>query len=140
VRPRLVLIDRIDTMPAASPSPSPANDWIHCSFDLDGRHIDAAVRRFDEDERQRVAAEVAWFAESVLTGASAETPAWKEFLQWVMSSHVALTMNEEGLDPADQFWHRLFCRAFEMVLVANGLDPMITALLAAPFRREGHLS
>jgi hypothetical protein len=128
-------------MPATFSSPSPANDWIHCSFDLEARRIDAAIRRFDEHERQRVAAEAAWFAESALAGVKAEAPAWKEFLERVMSSHVALTMNEEGLDAADEFWYRLFCRAFEMVLVVNGLDHAIRARIwTAPCGQGGYLS
>ena len=48
--------------------------WIEGAFDLSGRQVHIAVRRLGLDERLRIAAEIAWYADA-LTAADAVRPA-----------------------------------------------------------------
>jgi hypothetical protein len=39
--------------------------WIECGFDLSGQQIQVAVRRLGSDERLRLTAEIAWYADAL---------------------------------------------------------------------------
>ncbi len=118
-------------MPACDPSPfertlnaDAAETWTECSFDVEGRHVGVAVRRLDHDERQRMAAEIAWFAEGLLTpGVELSNTGWPAFLSEVLSRCVAITLDEDRLEHADDFWQQVICRTFEAFAVTNHLYP-----------------
>jgi hypothetical protein len=112
------------------PAPStPENDqlrasWAACSFEVKGRRIGVSVKRLDHDERQRMAAEIAWFAEGLLTpGVELKTTGWSALLGEILSRYVAITLDEEGLEDPTDFWNQVMCRAFEAFAVTNQLYP-----------------
>jgi hypothetical protein len=109
-----------------NPEGAPIDGWIKCSFEVQGRPVTASVRRFDQDERQRVSAEIAWFLESLAAGLELATIGWPDFLERVVSPNVAVTVDEHGLEPAPHFWNQLFCRTFEALMLANDLPPGLT--------------
>jgi hypothetical protein len=102
-----------------------AGSWIECSFDLDGRHVGVSVRRLDDDERRRMAAEIAWFAQGVLSSLELKAMEWPAFLQRILLHDVSITVDEEGLDLIAGFWDRALCRVFEAFVLANGLGPVV---------------
>jgi hypothetical protein len=98
--------------------------WLERSFDVDGRHVDVSVRRLADDERERMAAEIAWFAEGLLTsGVERAATGWPVLLQTILSRDVAITLDEDRPDRTDRFWHQVVCRAFEEFVRANHLRP-----------------
>jgi len=102
----------------------PSGTWAECSFEVEGRRVTVSVRRLVHDERQRMAAEIAWFAEGLLTpGVELKTTGWSALLGEVLARHVAITVDEEGVDDADDFWNQVLCRTFEAFGVTNQLYP-----------------
>ena len=117
-------------MPAPSPSAdtNPHGTWIECSFDIEGQHIGVSVRRLDDDERRRMAAEIAWFAEGLLTpGVDLGSTGWPALLDTILSHSVAITLDEDSADDAVDFWNQVICRTFEAFVRANRLYPASTA-------------
>ena len=118
-------------MPSCDPSPleralnpNAADTWTECSFDVEGRHVGVAVKRLDPDERQRMAAEIAWFAEGLLTpGVELNNTGWPALLSEVLSRCVSITLDEDRLENADDFWQQVICRTFEAFAVTNRLYP-----------------
>ena len=41
--------------------------WIESSFDVNGHHFRVSARRLVDHERERMAAEMAWFADDLST-------------------------------------------------------------------------
>jgi len=113
------------------------HNWIDCAFDVDGEHVRVAVRRLDADERRMMAAEIGWFAESLLAPSPAPRPSgWSELLERILTSDVAITVDDAMYGKSDQSWDELVCRAFEAFVCANGLDgPIRQYLRSAPDRR-----
>jgi hypothetical protein len=98
--------------------------WTECSFHVQGRHVGVAVKRLEPDERQRMAAEIAWFAEGLLTpGVELSDTGWPAFLSEILAHCVSITLDEDRLDNADGFWQQVICRTFEAFAVANRLYP-----------------
>jgi hypothetical protein len=106
-------------------SSAPAEGWIECSFDVDGRQVGVSVRRLDDDERRRIAAEIAWFVQGILSRTELKAMDWSAFLQRILSNDVSITVDEDGLDSITGFWDRVLCRVFETFVLANGLDPAV---------------
>ena len=103
--------------------------WIDCAFDVAGQRVNVAVRRLDADERQRVAAEIAWFADGLVAPDRFVRPAgWPELLERILTRDVAITFGEDAWPQSAPVWDELVCRAFEMFVTANCID--------APIRRH----
>ena len=103
--------------------------WIECAFDVAGQRVNVAVRRLDADERQRVAAEIAWFAEGLVApDRFVRAAGWPELLERILRRDVAITLSEEAWPQSTLVWGELVCRAFEVFVTANYLD--------APIRRH----
>ena len=111
-------------VPCSSENDQPRASWAECSFEVNGRRVQVCVQRLDHDERQRMAAEIAWFAEGLLTpGVELKTTGWSALLGEILSRHVAITVDEEGLEDANDFWNQVMCRTFEAFAEANQLYP-----------------
>ena len=94
--------------------------WIDCGFFLSGQRVNVSVRRLGPEERQRVAAEIAWFAENLLTD-TPESPSWSMLLDRILSQDVSITLDEKTFSPAKRDWDRLICLTFEAFVNANEL-------------------
>ncbi len=58
--------------------------WVDTSFDADGHHVGVSVRRLEDHEADRIAAEMAWFAHRLLTsGVDSEAIGWM-FLRQIL--------------------------------------------------------
>lgn len=110
--------------------------WINCGFELEGQQINVAVRRLEPDERRRMAAEIAWFADGMLAAGTAPKPeGWPDLLDRILSQDVTITLDEARFGEAEDVWDQLVCRVFEAFVTANHLDPTIRRHLAsAPVR------
>ena len=98
--------------------PNPA--WMECGLMIGGQPVRVAVRRLGPDEAQRVAAEIAWFADGVLEGSSCA--GWQRFFDRILTEDVAITMDPDLFGHTSAAWDLLVCRAFETFVTANGLD------------------
>ena len=98
--------------------------WIECGFTLAGQYVTVSVRRLGPEERQRVAAEIAWFAEGVMTEIH-HREAWRTVCDRILSRDVTITLDEERLNGVEGAWDQLVCRAFEAFVTANELDGTI---------------
>jgi hypothetical protein len=106
--------------------------WIEYGFDLSGQQVHVAVRRLGSDERLRMAAEIAWFADA-LTAAGTVRPGWPDLLDRILSNDVAITCDEDLWEGSRQVQDEIVCRAFEAFVTANQLGPGITQhLLSRP--------
>jgi len=100
--------------------------WIECAFDLSGRQVHIAVRRLGLDERLRIAAEIAWYADA-LTAADAVRPAgWPALLDRILTNDVAITCDEDVWAGSRHVQDEIVCRAFQAFVAANQLGPGIT--------------
>jgi hypothetical protein len=100
--------------------------WIECAFDVAGRRVTVAVRRLGADERQRVAAEIAWFADGLVApDRFLRAAGWSELLERILTRDVAITLSEEAWPQSALVWDELVCRAFEVFVTANYLDALI---------------
>jgi hypothetical protein len=106
-------------------APGTGTSWIQSSFELHGRRVSVSVRRLPDDERRRVAAQVAWFADAVLHGAKPSAAEWPAFFQDILTNDVTITVEEDGIDAITGFWDHALCRIFQTYLRANQLDPAI---------------
>ncbi|HUK32402.1 MAG TPA: hypothetical protein VLV86_00740, partial [Vicinamibacterales bacterium] len=61
--------------------------WIQCRFVLGGQEIQVLVRPLSPDERQRTAAEIAWFGENLLSDGQSER--WSALLDRILSQDVS---------------------------------------------------
>jgi hypothetical protein len=110
--------------PSTSANDQPGGRWTECSFEVDGRRVGVSVKRLDHDERQRMAAEIAWFVEGLLTpGVELGGTGWPALLGEILSRCVVITLDEEGLEDTDDFWNRVISRTFEAFAVTNQLYP-----------------
>ena len=87
---------------------------------ISGQPVRVAVRRLGPDEAQRIAAEIAWFAESVLDGSTCA--GWRQLLDRILTQDVTITMDVDLFGHTGAAWDQLVCRAFETFVVTNGLD------------------
>jgi len=78
---------------------------------------------------------VAWFAESLLTGAELEQAGWPALLQHVLANHVAITTDDPLITADTPFWSLILCRAFEAFMTANGLDQAVRRHIAELSRK-----
>jgi hypothetical protein len=102
--------------------------WIDCGFFLCGQRVNVSVRRLNEDERRRVAAEIAWFAESLLT-TTPQSESWSELFNRILSQDVSITLDEEAFSQTNRDWDQLICRTFEAFVTANELGGQIRSQL-----------
>jgi len=109
----------------------PNPGWMECGLMIGGQPVRVAVRRLGPDEAQRVAAEIAWFADGLLEGSTCA--GWQQLLDRILTQDVAITMDEELFHRADAAWDQLVCRAFETFVVANGLDIRTRLRLNVPY-------
>src|ERR1700676_905612 len=71
---------------------------IESSFEIDRHHVRVSVRRLDEYERERVAAEIAWFADVLSTpGVDADAVGWMPFIQRLLDD-VDITVDDDVVD------------------------------------------
>ena len=106
--------------------PTPSTDgWIQSSFALYGRQVGVSVRRLRDDERRRVAAQIAWFAGGIVDGANPSAMRWPAFLQDILANDVAITLDEEGTDAISGFWDHVLYRIFQTFVSANQLDAAV---------------
>ena len=103
-------------------------DWIDCGFHLSGQRVNVSVRRLSPDERQRVAAEIAWFADSLLA-AVPQSESWSTLLNRILSQDVSITLDEKTFGHSNRDWERLICLTFEVFVTANELGGQITRQL-----------
>ena len=109
--------------------------WIECSFDVEGQHIGVSVKRLDDDERQRMAAEIAWYAAGLLTPGvePGSTSSWPALLDQILSHYVAITVDEDRSDAAVDFWNQVICRSFGAFARTNRLFSDLEQHLGAGF-------
>src|SRR5262245_8140553 len=96
--------------------------WIQCGFTIGDQQVQVSVRRLNPDQRRRVAAEIAWFAEGLLSTGRPCSPEWKTLLDRILTQDVAVTLDQERLGHGRDAWDQLVCRTFEAFLTANQLD------------------
>ena len=101
-----------------------------CGFTFDDQQVVVSVRRLTAGERQRVAAEIAWFAEGLLT-ATPQSEGWRTLIDRILSQDVAITLDEERMNTVA--WDQLICRVFETFVTANQLDGSIRDYLRTGF-------
>ena len=102
--------------------------WIDCGFFLAGQRVTVSVRRLNPDERQRVAAEIAWFAESLLA-ATPQSERWSMLLNRILSEDVSITLDKAQFGHKKRDWDRLICLTFEAFVKANELNGSINRQL-----------
>jgi hypothetical protein len=105
--------------------------WIESEFDVGGRHVLVSVKRVDDLEGERLAAEMAWFAQGLLTRAEdVESAAgWASVLQQILTEHVAITVEEDTLDDLERIWDPLVHQALETFLRVNRLNTILRRYL-----------
>jgi hypothetical protein len=113
----------------------PVGTWIECSFDVEGQRIGVSVKRLDEDERQRMAAEIAWYAAGLLTPGVElwSTTSWPALLDRILSHYVAITVAEDRSGDAVDFWNQVICRSFGAFARTNRLFSDLAKHLGAGF-------
>jgi len=94
--------------------------WIDCGFFVAGQRVDVSVRRLSAGERQRVAAEIAWFAESLLMS-TPQSKNWSALINRILSQDVSITLDESRFGHANRDWDQLICLTFEAFVTANEL-------------------
>jgi hypothetical protein len=106
--------------------------WIESSFDVDGRHFRVSAKRLVDHERERMAAEIAWFAHDLLTpDVDFEAIGWTTLLQRILSEYVAITVDEDTLDRLDSMWDQVVRRALRVFMQVNELDLALKRSLRA---------
>jgi hypothetical protein len=107
--------------------------WIDCGFDLSGQQVHVAVRRLRSDERLRLAAEIAWYADALTAAETVRPAGWPDLLDRILTNDVAITCNEDLWAGSRQVQDEIVCRAFQAFVTANQLGPGITQhLLSRP--------
>jgi len=106
--------------------------WIDCGFYVAGQRVKVSVRRLSLEERQRVAAEIVWFAESLLMAAP-QSESWSTLLNRILAQDVSITLDERRFSPTPRDWDRLLCLTFEAFVIANELgEPIKSQLQGSP--------
>jgi hypothetical protein len=107
--------------------------WIECGFDLSGQQVHVSVRRLGSDERLRMAAEIAWYADALTAAEVARPAGWPDLLDRILTNDVAITCDEHLWAGSRQVQDEIVCRAFQAFVTANQLGPGITQhLLSRP--------
>jgi hypothetical protein len=104
--------------------------WIESSFDVGGRRVGVSIKRLDGRDGDRLSAEMAWFAQGLLTpGVDLEAIGWPAFLQQLLSEYVAITVDDDTLEKLETLWTQVVCRALETFMHVNRLDPALKQYL-----------
>ena len=104
---------------------------VESSFEAGGHHIRVSVRRLGDEERERVAVEMAWFATLLSTpGVDAEASGWMPFLQRLLDD-VAITVDDQAVDRLQSIWDQVVWRTLRAYMDANCLDPSLARHLRA---------
>ena len=107
--------------------------WMSCTFDLRGHQVHVAVRRLDEDERVRLAAEIAWYAAGLTACEPVRHAGWPDLLDRILTNDVAVSCSEDLWTASRQIQDEIVCRAFEAYITANQLGPaLVQHLLRRP--------
>jgi hypothetical protein len=121
---------RVTRLESAAGPGAAAETWIESSFDVDGHRFGVSVRRLDDRERQRTAAEIAWFAHGLVSPeVDLEAIGWTMLLQQILSECVAITADEDALDRLESLWNQVICRALDAFVQVNELDPVLRRYL-----------
>ena len=112
--------------------------WIQCGFLLGGQRISVSVRPLNPDERQRMAAEIAWFAENLLT-ANAQPERWSVFLDRILSEDVSITLDDTRFCNTRRAWDQLICLTFQAFVTANNLEGTIRNHLLGSPKSSAHV-
>jgi hypothetical protein len=100
--------------------------WIESSFDAEGHRFRVSIRRLGENERERIAAELAWFGHCLSTpDVDVEAIGWVPFLQRILSDDVAITVADDALDRIENMWDHIVWRTLRAFIDANHLDPAL---------------
>jgi hypothetical protein len=94
---------------------------VESSFEADGHCVRVSIKRLDEAERERVAAEMAWFADLLSTGVDVEASGWMSFLQRLLDD-VAITVDDHVVDRLQDMWDQVVGQALRAYIDANQLD------------------
>ena len=70
-------------------------------------------------------------------GAELCATGWPDFLQRMLAHNVTITLDEKGLHDATSFWHHVVCRMFEVMMIANDLDPATVARMWDGYPQDG---
>jgi hypothetical protein len=99
---------------------------VESSFEADGHCVRVSIRRLGDEERERVAVEMAWFAELLSTpGVDAEASGWMVFLQRMLDD-VTITVDDHVVDSLQSMWNQVVWRTLRAYIDANHLDPSLT--------------
>lgn len=113
-----------------------ATRWTDASFDLEGHRIGVSVKRLADDEVERLAAHLAWFATVAATpGADLDATEWPQLLQRIMSDDVSFTVDDETLGRLDELGTPLCSGALRTLAQVNQIDPAVTRHLVLPASR-----
>ena len=108
---------------------------VDASFDADGIRIRVSIKRLDDDERKRVAAEVAWFTELLSTpGVDVDPVGWMSFVQRMLDN-VAITVDDDVLERLPPMWDLILSPALRAYIDANGLDASLKQCLDGRLHR-----
>jgi len=109
------------------------NTRLESSFDTNGIHVRVSIKRLCDEERKRIAAEVAWFTDLLLTpGVDPDAVGWTSFLQRILDD-VAITVDDEAVDQLQPLWDLVLSRALRAYIDANGLDACLKQCYTAGF-------
>ena len=109
--------------------------WIESSFDVDGHHVRVSARRLVDHERERIAAEMTWVAQCLLTPeVDLEAIGWTPLLQQILSEYVAITVDEGTLDRLEGIWDEVVRRALGAFIQVNERSPALRRYLRAERR------
>jgi hypothetical protein len=98
---------------------------VESSFEAGGHCVRVSVTPLGEAERERVAAEMAWFADLLSTpGVDVEATGWMPFLQRLLDD-VAITVDDHVVDQLQGIWDQVVWRALRAYIDANRLDPSL---------------
>jgi hypothetical protein len=121
---------RVTRLESAVGPGTAAETWIESSFEVDGHHFGVSVKRLDDHERERTAAEIAWFAHGLVSPeVDPEAIGWTTLLQQILSECVAITADEGALDRLESLWDHVIGRALEAFVQGNELDPALRRCL-----------
>src|ERR1700681_3340422 len=114
--------------------------WVESWFDVGGCHVYVLVKRLDEDDGQRLSAEMAWFAQGLLTpGVDLDAIGWTTFLQQVLSEYVAITVDDDTMDGLEPLWTQVVCRA-DATAAHSAVPPRLRCDPATIHSQDGAVS
>ncbi len=101
------------------------------SVEIEGHRVVMAVTVLPADERERMAASIAWFADAAMHQPAAD--AWHVFVDEVIGTHVSFTVDELRLVDLDAGWWTKAIRAATLAFVQiNGLAAGLERSLQPP--------